>query len=209
VIPNGLDLRSYKPIDKMHARSLLNLPEDRHLLLFGTPVSLEDRNKGFHFLVSALDKIRHSGWNERMDLVVFGSSHMANREIPGFKVHMLGKLHDDLYPGPPPTRQRMRSSPRRSRKIFPTCSGIDRLRNPGDRIRIGGMVDLIEHRMNGISLNHSISTTWPWESDGSWRTGKDIAIYAGLAEKRRFGEFDIETRSADIFRLPVTAPYAR
>lgn len=149
VIPNGLDLRSYKPIDKIHARSMLNLPEDKHLLLFGTPVSLDDRNKGFQFLVSALDEIRNSGWNERMDLVVFGSSHMANRKIPGFKIHMLGKLHDDTTLALVYAAADAFIAPSIQENLSNSVMESISCGTPVIAFRIGGMSDLIEHRKNG------------------------------------------------------------
>ena len=95
VIPNGLNIHLYKPIDKGYARSLLNLPEDKHLLLFGTMGATQDKNKGFHHLVAALHRMKDSGWREKMDLVLFGTSSLAGHEIPGFKIHVLGRLHDD------------------------------------------------------------------------------------------------------------------
>ncbi|NET38833.1 MAG: glycosyltransferase, partial [Cyanothece sp. SIO1E1] len=36
VIPNGLDIQTYKPANQKFARKLLNLPEEKRIVLFGT-----------------------------------------------------------------------------------------------------------------------------------------------------------------------------
>jgi len=204
VIPNGLDLRSYKPIDKMHARSLLNLPEDKHLLLFGTPVSLEDRNKGFHFLVSALDKIRHYGWNERMDLVVFGSSHMANREIPGFKVHMLGKLHDDPTLALAYAAADAFIAPSIQENLPNSVLESIACGTPAIAFRIGGMMDLIEHRINGYLAepfnidDMAMGIRWIMED------GERHRDLCGCCREKAVREFDVgiqARRYISLFRL--------
>lgn len=95
VIPHGLDLTKYKPIEQKLARTLLNLPQDKQLISFGSG-STKDPNKGFHFLQEALEKLRQSEWKERIELVVFGSSPPDNPKSLGFKTHYLERFHDDL-----------------------------------------------------------------------------------------------------------------
>ena len=70
VIPNGLDTKQYKPIEKSLARSILGLPEDKQLILFGAMSATSDPRKGFNFLQSALQNLSQSGWGEQVELVV-------------------------------------------------------------------------------------------------------------------------------------------
>jgi hypothetical protein len=56
VIPNGLDVDRYKPIDSRIARELLSLPQDKALILFGGKGAADVRNKGFHLLEQALQR---------------------------------------------------------------------------------------------------------------------------------------------------------
>lgn len=96
VIPNGLDTRIYRPIDKAQARAIWGLPTDRKLILFGAISATQDRRKGFHLLVEALRKLRGPDWQGRAELLVFGSSQLdpaLGLELP---VRALGHLHDDV-----------------------------------------------------------------------------------------------------------------
>jgi glycosyltransferase involved in cell wall biosynthesis len=97
VIPHGLDLARYKPIDKHLARQLLNLPLDRKLVLFGTsPGVTGDSRKGLHLLQPALKILTQSDWTDQVDLVVFGGSRPEKPVDLGFCIHYLGQFHDDL-----------------------------------------------------------------------------------------------------------------
>lgn len=97
VIPHGLDLCSYRPIDPEIARQLLNLPTDKQLVLFGaSPGTTGDKRKGFHLLQPALQYLNQSGWQEHLELVVFGGTQPENPIDLGFQTHYLGQFHDDL-----------------------------------------------------------------------------------------------------------------
>jgi len=90
-----LDTEQYKPVNRQKARELLNLPQDKQLILFGAIGATKDQRKGFHLLLPALQKLSQSGWRERIELVVFGSSQPENPVDLGFKAHYLGSVTDD------------------------------------------------------------------------------------------------------------------
>ncbi len=97
VIPHGLNTEKFKPVAQQTARELLNLPQDKQLVLFGvTPSATGDPRKGFHLLHAALQKLSQSGWQDRLELVVFGSSQPEKPPDLGFKTHYLGQFHDDI-----------------------------------------------------------------------------------------------------------------
>ena len=95
-IPLGLDTDKYRPVDQSIARNLLNLPQDRQLILFGALNPTSDPRKGFHLLKPALQQIANNGWKDRIELVVFGASKSEQEIDLGFKTHYLGYLHDDI-----------------------------------------------------------------------------------------------------------------
>jgi glycosyltransferase involved in cell wall biosynthesis len=95
-IPLGLDTDTYKPIDKRFARDLLNLPQDKQLVLFGAINPTADPRKGFDLLLPALQRLSESGWQDRLELVVFGASAPEQPIDLGFKAHYLGFIQDDL-----------------------------------------------------------------------------------------------------------------
>jgi len=149
VIPNGLDTERYKPINRQTARELLNLPQDKQLVLFGAVNATSARRKGFHLLQPALQSLCKSGWHERIELIVVGSSQPGDRTDIGFKAHYLGKLSDDIsmvlvYA---------------AADAFIAPSSQDNLPNtvmealacgiPCVAFNIGGMAEMIEHQKNG------------------------------------------------------------
>ncbi len=54
VIPNGLDMQCYRPIDKHFARDLLSLPQNKKLILYNGIGSIVDPNKGRHQIIKAI-----------------------------------------------------------------------------------------------------------------------------------------------------------
>ncbi len=96
VIPHGLNIQKYRPIEQKLAREILNLPQDKKLILFGALEATSDRNKGFHLLQPALEKLSQSGWNDNTEVIIFGASEPENPPELGFKTHYLGHLYDDM-----------------------------------------------------------------------------------------------------------------
>ncbi|MGV1100373.1 glycosyltransferase family 4 protein [Thiovibrio sp. JS02] len=95
VIPNGLNLTTFKPMVKEVARRLWNLPQGRKLLLFGA-MDNSDRNKGFHLLQEALHMLRQEEACKDMELVIFGRGRPETPPDLGFRSHYVGRLHDDV-----------------------------------------------------------------------------------------------------------------
>ncbi|MEO0537403.1 MAG: glycosyltransferase family 4 protein [Cyanobacteria bacterium P01_A01_bin.123] len=96
VIPFCLDLKTYRPQDKSFSRRVLNLPEDKKLILFGALAATADKRKGFDLLVSALQKLSKAGICKDAEVVVFGSNQPKAPIDLGFKSHYLGHLSDDI-----------------------------------------------------------------------------------------------------------------
>jgi glycosyltransferase involved in cell wall biosynthesis len=95
VIPFCLDTNCYRPMDRQAARATFNLPQDKQIVLFGALSATQDRRKGFHLLLPALQKLSQNGWGDRTELVVFGASEPKEPIDMGFKVYYLGSLSAD------------------------------------------------------------------------------------------------------------------
>ena len=97
VIPHGLDLQQYHPIEQPIARTVLKLPQDKLIVLFGASSGVtQDPRKGFQFLQSALLDLSQSSWQDRLEVVIFGVQQPENPPKLGFPVHYLGRLRDEL-----------------------------------------------------------------------------------------------------------------
>lgn len=164
VISNCIKHSLYRPIDKLIARKLLGLPENKKLILFGAMSSTSDSRKGYSYLIEALQKYDRK---EEVELVVFGASRGSSQRDTGITTHYMGRLYDDmslilLY---------------NAADIFIAPSLQDNLPNtlveslacgtPCIAFKIGGMPDLVSDNMlgslapsiNSISLKNSIESS--------------------------------------------------
>jgi glycosyltransferase involved in cell wall biosynthesis len=174
VIPNGIDTQVYRPIPQPVARDLLQLPLDKKLLLFGAMNATSEHRKGFHLLQPALQKLKQSGWGDRLELVVLGSSAPERSQDLGFKVHYLGKLSDDLSlvatysavdaVAVPSTEDNLPNVILEAMSCGSPCIGFD----------LGGIADLINHRSDGYLARpldvEDLASGIAWVLDHSERT---------------------------------------
>lgn len=143
VIPNGLDLQKFKPIDKSKAKDDLNLPVDKNLILFGAMNSINDKRKGFQYLKSAINVL-----SEDLDFeaIVFGNS--GNDSQLNIPINYMGNFPDNML-------TKLYSAA----DVFVAPSVQDNLPNtimeslacgtPSVAFNIGGMSDMIVHKENG------------------------------------------------------------
>jgi glycosyltransferase involved in cell wall biosynthesis len=149
VIPNGIDTGKYRPINQQVARELLNLPQNKQLVLFGSIWSTSVKRKGFHLLQPALQDLSQSGWHDKLELVIFGASQPENPPELGFKVHYLGTLSDDLLLALVYSAADVFVQPSTQENLANTVMEAIACGTPCVAFNIGGMPDLIEHEKNG------------------------------------------------------------
>jgi len=90
IIAHGVDHRVFKPVDRKFSRHVLNLPQDKRLILFGASGGMGNRRKGGHLLQAALRELAAQGYARDTELVVFGAAAPAKDVELGIKVHYLG-----------------------------------------------------------------------------------------------------------------------
>jgi len=91
-LPNPIDTKVFKPLDKNIARELLHLPKNKKLVLFGAIGAASDPRKGFFQLSRSLRDID----SKETELVVFGATEPKGSHGFKQKVHFLGRLYDDV-----------------------------------------------------------------------------------------------------------------
>jgi glycosyltransferase involved in cell wall biosynthesis len=149
VIPNGLDTERYKPLNRQTARELLNLPQDKQLVLFGAINATSARRKGFHLLQPALQSLCKLGWHDKIELVVVGSSQPDAETDIGFKTHYLGKLSDDISMALVYAAADVFIAPSTQDNLPNTVVEAIACGTPCVAFNIGGMPEIIEHQKNG------------------------------------------------------------
>lgn len=149
VIPNGIDIELFKPINRKKARSAFGLPQEKLLVLFGTLGGTTDPRKGFDYLKTAINHLTSIAKDLPIELVVLGAERTSSEPQLGLPIHYTGILRSDqklvdLYS---------------ACDVFVAASTQDNLPNsvmealacgtPCVAFNIGGMPDMIEHKHNG------------------------------------------------------------
>lgn len=95
-IPNGIDTDVFSPVDKELARSVLRLSDsNKTKILCGAINAYGDPNKGFHLLQQAINSLVQDGWQEKIELIIFGESESPATQTLPVDTHYLGVLHDN------------------------------------------------------------------------------------------------------------------
>lgn len=149
VIPHGLDTETFRPINQVLAREILNLPQDKKLILFGALQATSDRNKGFHLLQPSLQKLSKSGWNNSWDVVIFGASQPENPPDLGFKTHYLGHLHDNMSLASVYSAADVMLVPSLQESFGQTASESLACGTPVVAFNSTGLKDIVDHQHNG------------------------------------------------------------
>ena len=149
VIPNGLNVQTYRPIDRQAARQVLNLPQDKQLVCFGAIHASSDKRKGFHLLQSALHILSQTRWKEEIEVVVFGSSQPDKPVDLGFKTHYLGHLNDDISLATVYSSANVMVVPSLQEAFGQTASESLACATPVVAFNNTGLADIVEHQQNG------------------------------------------------------------
>ena len=144
-LPNPINTDIFKPFNRGRSRELWSLPNDKKLVLFGAMNPINDINKGFNELCTALAKLK----DKTIEVVVFGSSKPLEPPDYGLKTHYLGCLYDDvslvtLYSAVdvmvvPSLQENLSNAIMESLSCGTPVVGFD----------TGGNSDLIEHKRTG------------------------------------------------------------
>jgi len=201
VIPNGLDTQKYQPIPKNIARDLLNLPQDKQLILFGSLQATSDKRKGFHFLQTALSELSKSVWKEKVEVVIFGASTPVNPPDFGLKTHYLGTFQDDLTLALVYSAADVFVLPSTQENLANTVVEAIACGTPCVAFNIGGMPDMIEHQKNGYLAQpykvEDLASGIAWVLEDSDRNQK----LSDYARKKAEQEFALEIIARRYFSL--------
>jgi len=203
VIPNGLNLQSYKPGEKRFAREAFSLPQEKRLILFGGNKCMIDKNKGFHILSDTLRVLAEKGWRDTAEVVVFGSSKPKRPPNLGLKTHYLGWLPDDI------SISRLNASadvcvvPSIQENLSYTAMESIACGTPCVAFDQGGNSDVIEHGINGYlakpydvsDLAHGLD--WVLGDDERRR---NLSIQARLKAEQEFAMEKVAERYVELYR---------
>ena len=172
VIPNGLDMNRYKPVNKKVARDTYNLPQDKKLILLSAFGAVSDKRKGGALLMQALAKIALLGWGSRAELVIVGASRPDSPPDAGMKTHYIGYLQDEVSQVVLYSAADVVVAPSIQENLSNTVMESLACGTPVVAFAIGGMPDLIKHHVNGYLATPfepedlAQGITWALEDEG-------------------------------------------
>ena len=146
IIPTGVDIKIFKPIDKDIARELLNLPKDKTLILSGAIGGFKNKRKGGEFLLDALRIIEKD--RKDIDLVHFGSE-LVPYQFKKIKTWPQGHVSDDLILAIIYSACDVFVAPSVEENLANTVLESISCGTPVVCFDIGGMPDAILHLKNG------------------------------------------------------------
>lgn len=159
-LPNIVPDKIFKSGNKVAARDAFSLPQNKKLIGFGAKKGVSGDYKGWSFLVEAVKKLHESGngSDDELELVVFGTEGDAeiSNNLP-YKCHFIGYLYDDFA----------LASVYRALDVFVTPSLADNFPStvlesiscgtPVVGFEIGGIPDIIDHKINGYLAKYRSS----------------------------------------------------
>lgn len=149
IIPTGVNINLFKPIPKEVARSILSLPLDKKLILFGAISALDDNRKGSQYLINALDIINQHNHEKLPELLIFGTMKRPNRPNWKFDVHVMGHIRDEITMALLYSAADVFVAPYVEENLSNAVLEALSCGTPTVAFNIGGMPDVIDHLQNG------------------------------------------------------------
>jgi glycosyltransferase involved in cell wall biosynthesis len=201
VIPNGVNLKQYRPIKRIIARTLFGFPPDETIILFGGMAATTDPNKGFLHVQEALKRLEALTSCKKIRLVVFGANKPAQSINAPAPINFIGRLHDDLSLALLYSSADVTLAPSLQENLGNIIIESMACGTPVVAFKIGGNIDIIDHKINGF-------LSYPYE-DGSLAEGiawiiNDKIRWSKMSEMAREkceNKFDIEYVSKQYFEL--------
>ena len=154
LIPNGLDVDMFSPLDKDAARKILKLPSNKKIILYGAYDAINNTIKGFSFLYQALQKLSHNHRDD-YEVVIFGASKMSMElDMP---VHFLGYLQEHLLLQMAYSAADVMVVPSLEEMFGQTVSEAMACATPVVVFSDTGPACIVDHRVNGYVSKHSDS----------------------------------------------------
>ena len=82
-IPNAIDTKKWKPVDKNLSRKTLKLPNELSLILFGSTSGTKDYHKGFDLLEKSLEKLQNL--EKKLDWLSLAKMNLKLNQILNFQ----------------------------------------------------------------------------------------------------------------------------
>jgi glycosyltransferase involved in cell wall biosynthesis len=154
-IPNVVNERLFKPIDKKNAKELFNLNINSKTIAFGCLAGRDNKFKGWEYLERALDIIYCTNKELKIDLLVFGSDYdQETVDAVRYPVKFLGRINDEVSMVMINNATDVFVSPSLAESF-----GLSFLENilcntPVVGFNVGGVPEIVLHKINGYLADY-------------------------------------------------------
>ena len=144
-IPNAIDTKTYKPLNKKVAKAILNIDVNKRIILFGAMSATSDLNKGYKELIEAIDQLTISDF----ELIVFGGCKPTILPTDKCRIHYVGHLKDDISLNVVYSAADVMVVPSRFEAFGQTASEAMACGTPVVAFNTTGLIDIVDHKING------------------------------------------------------------
>ena len=204
LIPYPINTNKWKPINKLHAKNILDIDPNKKVVLFGAIGGTKDTRKGSHIFEEALNILRDSyceNIENRIQILVFGEA--SNKKIINkFPVDFLGSLSDDISLRIIYSAADIMVVPSIQEAFGQTASEAHACGTPVAAFKIGGLIDIVSQKETGFladpydpkSLAHGIN--WILENE---ERNKYLSLQARLKAKKYWDSRIIAKKYIDAY----------
>jgi glycosyltransferase involved in cell wall biosynthesis len=153
VIPNALDVETYRPLDQSLAREQFGIDRDVPVVLFTLTTDLDDPRKGWDLLKQALLRLVAQGGGSIPDfeIAVIGHSEAPadwDSSLP--RTHWLGRIDNEQLMALAYNVADVAAVPSRQDNLPQTATEAQACGIPVVAFDIGGLTDIVENSVTGF-----------------------------------------------------------